>query len=174
MSAQQEDDGQALFVLGVVGGIVALLLTAVIGIAIHQQRVFKTALTQAQEQEIAETYPALVGEAVADSRVTVDEGVVTFYFAVGSASLPAGTNEALADIVQGVQAGRRVAISGFHDASGDAIANAALAKERAQAVGQALTTLGVPADRIDYRRPADTTGSGEPAQARRVEVTLAD
>ena len=75
---------------------------------------------------------------------------------------------------QGVQAGRRAVISGFHDASGDAILNAALAKERAVAVGQTLQGLGVAQGRIEYRRPADSTGSGDAEQARRVEVTLAD
>lgn len=173
MSAQQQDDGQTRFALGLVGSLVALVVAGVIGLAIHQQGRLQTVLTPQQEQEIAATSPTLVGDA-ADTRVTVEQGVVTFYFASGSAALASGTNPALRDIVQGVEAGRRAVISGYHDPSGDAILNAALAKERAQAVGNALQVLGVPADRIEYRKPADAAASGDAAQARRVEVTLAD
>ena len=174
MSVQeQEDDGQTLFVLAVVGGVVTLLLTAVIGFSIHQQRVFQTQLTSQQEQEIAATYPALVGDA-ADSRVTVSHGMVTFYFASGSADLASGTNQALSEIVAGVASGRLAVISGFHDPSGNAASNAQLAKARAQAVGEALQLLGVPADRVIYNKPENTEQGGAPASARRVEVTLQD
>jgi outer membrane protein OmpA-like peptidoglycan-associated protein len=174
MSVQeQEDEGQTLFVLGVVGGVVALLLTAVIGLSIHQQRVFQTQLTLQQEQEIAATFPSLVGDA-ASSRVTVNHGMVTFYFPSGSAALASGTNQALTEIVAGVASGRQAVISGYHDPSGDAAANAELARARAQAVGQALQLLGVPAERISYQKPADTELDGAPERARRVEVTLQD
>jgi hypothetical protein len=68
--------------------------------------------------------------------------------------------------------GSRFTVSGFHDASGDATANAELAKRRALAVRDLLTTAGVAPDRIELRKPALTTGGADPREARRVEVTL--
>jgi outer membrane protein OmpA-like peptidoglycan-associated protein len=44
--------------------------------------------------------------------------------ASGKADLAAGASKALTDVVKGAQAGRKVAISGFHDATGDADQNA--------------------------------------------------
>ncbi|MEJ2804609.1 OmpA family protein [Comamonadaceae bacterium PP-2] len=180
MSAvQQQDDGQSRFALGLVFTLVGIVVVSVLSAVLYHQGVFKTDLTRQQEREIAQSVAPLTGDAAGTagspaSRVEVSAGVVSFYFAVNSAALPTDAGAALADIVQGVQAGRRAVISGFHDASGDAILNAALAKERAVAVGQTLQGLGVAQGRIEYRRPADSTGTGDAGQARRVEVTLAD
>ena len=63
-------------------------------------------------------------------------------------------------------------ISGFHDASGNAEVNAELSKQRAQNVRDAMVAAGVPADRISLEKPAVTTGDGDPAEARRVEVRV--
>ena len=102
--------------------------------------------------------------------VEMDEGVVHFYFATGSAELPEEAALALADVVKGVAAGRQVVISGFHDATGSQAQNAALAKERAEAVQRALFELGVEADKVELRRPEEAEGTG--AEARRVDVWL--
>ncbi|RZL97856.1 MAG: OmpA family protein, partial [Variovorax sp.] len=56
----------------------------------------------------------------------------------------------------------------------DAAVNEELAKLRAQTVRDVLIGLGVPADRVDLQKPAVSTGSGNDAQARRVEVKLVD
>ena len=69
-----------------------------------------------------------------------DDGVVKFYFATGSQELAANANDSLAAIVAGAGEGKKVVISGFHDATGDAAQNAELAKNRAIAVQAA----GVP------------------------------
>ncbi len=67
----------------------------------------------------------------------------------------------------------RITVSGFNDPSGNAEANAALAKARAEAVAQGLVSLGVPADRIDLVKPAETSDATvTPAEARRVEITV--
>ena len=94
------------------------------------------------------------------------------YFELGRADLPADASAALAPHVKAAKEGRRIAISGFHDASGDAAANEELAKQRAFAVRDLLVAAGAPADRIELRKPALTTGDGDPREARRVEVTL--
>ena len=107
--------------------------------------------------------------------VSVAEGVVKFYFATGKADLAEGAKEALADIVRGVAAGKTAAISGYHDATGNAAFNAELAKKRALSVKAALLELGVGEEKITLHKPeaaeADTSG-GSNAQARRVEVRL--
>ena len=64
------------------------------------------------------------------------------------------------------------AVSGFHDASGNAAANAELAKQRAVAVRDLLVVAGVPAERIVLEKPAVTTGGADSREARRVEVTV--
>ena len=107
--------------------------------------------------------------------VSVADGVVKFYFATGKADLAEGAKEALADIVRGVAAGKTAAISGYHDATGNAAFNAELAKKRALSVKAALLELGVGEEKITLHKPeaaeADTSG-GSNAQARRVEVRL--
>jgi outer membrane protein OmpA-like peptidoglycan-associated protein len=63
-------------------------------------------------------------------------------------------------------------VSGFHDATGDAALNAELAKQRALAVRDALKGLGVAEDKIELKKPEETTATGSNAEARRVEVVL--
>ena len=68
--------------------------------------------------------------------------------------------------------GAKVAISGYHDPSGNKDHNQQLAKERAIVVHDALIAAGVAADRIALEKPVETTGTGDPRDARRVEVTI--
>ncbi len=110
---------------------------------------------------------------VADSAsVKVENGVVKFYFASGKADVAAGGTEALTEVIQGVAAGKKVLISGFHDASGDPVMNAELAKQRAVAVRDLLTAAGVAEDKIELKKPEQTQADGSAAEARRVEVIL--
>ena len=78
--------------------------------------------------------PAAAPAATDAASVTVDNGVVKFYFASGKADVAPDGAKALDDIVQGVQAGKKAVISGYHDATGDPAKNAELAKQRAVAV----------------------------------------
>ena len=63
-------------------------------------------------------------------------------------------------------------VSGFHDVTGDAALNAELAKQRALAVRDALKGLVVAEDKIELKKPEETTATGSNAEARRVEVVL--
>ncbi|MGJ7511386.1 sodium-translocating pyrophosphatase [Variovorax sp. GT1P44] len=118
--------------------------------------------------------PAAAPGAAADTGASIknEGGVVKFYFASSSAEVPAGSSEALVDIVKAVQSGSRVLVSGYHDASGDPAKNAELAKQRAIAVGAALKMAGVPDDKVELAKPEQTTADGPPAEARRVEVKV--
>ena len=116
---------------------------------------------------------AQAGAAADDTaRVLIENGIVKFYFATAKAELAAGANEALADVVKGVAEGKKAVVSGFHDATGDAALNAELAKQRAVAVAEALKALGVAEDKVELKKPEETTATGSNAEARRVEVTL--
>ena len=164
--SSSDDDSQQRFALGFLFALIALVVAGVVGTV-----VVKRGLGGAKAPAVA----AAPAAAVADdgASVRVENGVVKFYFATGKADLAAGANEALADIVKGVDAGQKAVVSGFHDATGDAAQNAELAKNRALAVRDALQALGVAEDRIELKKPEATQGTGSNAEARRVEVVLA-
>ncbi|WP_313950439.1 sodium-translocating pyrophosphatase [Accumulibacter sp.] len=94
------------------------------------------------------------------------------YFETGSAALPTDAAMNLELVVAYAKANpsAKLFIAGFHDESGSAEANAEVSKNRAMAVGEALKNVGIIEERIEMRKPALTVGSGDPAEARRVEV----
>lgn len=154
----QDDDSQGI-ALGVVFGVIAL----VIGVLVYQ--------TGRDKAPSAVAPAPAAAVAIADgASVTVENGVVKFYFATGKADLAAGTNDALTEVVRAVAAGKKVVISGFHDATGAAALNAELAKQRALAVREALQALGVAESSVELRKPEELQGTGSNAEARRVEV----
>jgi outer membrane protein OmpA-like peptidoglycan-associated protein len=110
-----------------------------------------------------------------DSATTiVTPEVAKLYFALGNDSLPIDSATTLDPIIAGLKRNGDVkaVISGFHDPSGNANKNKTLAKARAQAVHDALIAAGIDPIRIEMRKPQETTGTGDPAEARRVEVSL--
>ena len=183
----QDDDGQQGLVLMALFGLVAMVVACVIGVAVHKAAQGKAAQGKADKTAVvAQALPPVTVPAAAtpaDSAATalaqadaasvrVEYGVVKFYFASGRADLASGAVDALADVVKGAKAGGRLVISGFHDSTGDAGKNAALAKQRAIKVSEALTAAGVPAQQIELKKPEQMSGSGSNAEARRVEVAL--
>jgi outer membrane protein OmpA-like peptidoglycan-associated protein len=108
-----------------------------------------------------------------DASVVVENGVVKFYFATGKADLAPGALDALADAIRAAKSGKRLTLSGFHDATGDPAFNAELAKQRAIVVRDALVGAGVAETAMELRKPEQTTGTGANAEARRVEVMIA-
>lgn len=96
------------------------------------------------------------------------------YFDTGVASLPAGTDQTVAAIVEWVKnnPNAKVVISGFHDSRGNADFNHELAKKRAISVSEILTQAGVKSENIELRKPQSTEGDGSMDEARRVEVSV--
>lgn len=169
-----DDDSQERFALGFLIALIALLISVVVGTVVVK-RVGGSAAPKLAATAVASNAPAApAADAAATdgASVRVENGVVKFYFASAKADLAAGANEALADVVKGVSEGKTAVVSGFHDATGDAAMNAELAKQRAFAVRDALKALGVAEDKIELKKPEETTASGSNAEARRVEVTL--
>jgi K(+)-stimulated pyrophosphate-energized sodium pump len=112
-------------------------------------------------------------QAAADAAsVKVENGVVKFYFASGKADVAKGGAAALADVIKAVAGGKKAVISGYHDASGDPVKNAELAKQRAFAVRDALKAAGVTEDKVELKKPEQAKSDGPAAEARRVEVSV--
>lgn len=97
---------------------------------------------------------------------------VKLYFDVGKAELPADAATQIQPLVAYLAAtpAAKLGISGFHDSTGDAAANAELARNRALAARAALTAAGVAEDRIILVKPRETAGGADEREARRVEV----
>lgn len=173
--SSSDDDSQQRFALGFLFALIALVISVVVGTVVVK-RVGASAAAKSAPAATAGAAPAAAAApaTLADdaASVLVENGVVKFYFATAKAELAAGANEALADVVKGVAEGKKAIVSGFHDATGDAALNAELAKQRAFAVRDALKALGVAEDKIELKKPEETTASGSNAQARRVEVVL--
>lgn len=119
---------------------------------------------------------AVTEEFVAFEQNTPAQPAGAIHFESASAALPADAQQALTTVVEALKAaeGRRVLLAGYHDPTGNIDFNRDLAKRRALGVRDALIAQGVPAQRIILRRPEQTTGSGNNAEARRVEILLLD
>ena len=96
------------------------------------------------------------------------------YFGLNKDNNPTGTDTSLAAVISYLQSNSDTTafISGFHDPSGNYAYNQGLANRRAETVSSMLKAAGIPADQIVIAQPVETTGSGEPSEARRVEVTI--
>jgi outer membrane protein OmpA-like peptidoglycan-associated protein len=109
-----------------------------------------------------------------EASVVMENGVVKFYFASGKSDLASGALAALGDAIAAAKGGKRLVLSGFHDSTGSAALNAELAKKRAMAVRDALLAAGVAESSLELKKPEVSTGTGSAAEARRVEVTIAE
>lgn len=170
--SSSDDDSQQRFALGFLFALIALVVATVVGVV-----VFKRGIAHAPTAPKAGVVQAVEAAApgvavVEEASVVVEGGVVKFYFAVGKADLATGAKQALADVIKGVLQGKKAVVSGFHDATGDLAVNQELAKQRAFAVRDALKGLGVAEDKIELKKPEETTATGSNAEARRVEVVL--
>ena len=179
MSYENKDEDQK-FALIVLGGIITAVVVGVLalctlvgvggGDSANAQKADASAMVA---PAVLTTTAGAVSVAADEAKVVVEYGVVKFYFASGKADLATGANEALAEVVKGVKAGQKAVVSGFHDNTGNLAANQELAKQRAISVRDTLVALGVPADSIELKKPENAEGTGDNAQARRVEVVLA-
>ena len=176
----EDEDTPKRAALIVVFGVVAAVVVSVVAVgAMHRKPAMApstvlataTALVMAPAGDVSAA--ALAASDAAS--IKVENGVVKFYFASGRADLAAGAGEALADVVkqaqEGASSGRKLLVSGFHDATGDAAKNAELAKQRAVAVRDALKAAGVVESQVELKKPEETV-AGSNAEARRVEVSV--
>ena len=132
--------------------------------------------TAAQNAASSAQTEAATEEFVAFEQTTPAQPAGAIHFESASAALPADAQQALTTVVEALKAveGRRVLLAGYHDPTGNIDFNRDLAKRRALGVRDALIAQGIPAQRIILRKPEQTTGSGNNAEARRVEILLID
>jgi cytochrome c oxidase subunit II len=121
---------------------------------------------------------AAVAPVAAAAPAAAAEGLpLSVLFATGKSALDADARKVLGKAVEMFKAkpDARIALSGYVDASGSAAKNAELAKQRAFVVRDALTKGGIPAARIELRKPSQVeAGSGaDAARARRVDIVSA-
>lgn len=166
---QEDKDDTTRVGLWITFGVVALVVISVIAsMVVRQLRINSAAAPQ--------TAVAVVEEVVLIEGPIAGELAGVLYFETAQATLPANAAAELSKVMEALAAApaRKVVLSGFHDATGDATRNAELARQRALAARSALTGAGVPGDRIALRRPEVTTGGGNEQEARRVELRLVD
>ena len=170
----QDDDSAQRVALFLVFGLIAIVVASVLVFGVNHRGAPAKAAGAPAAQVAAAPSSASAQAASDAASVKVEQGIVKFYFASGKADLAAGASEALLDVVKGAQAGRKVVVSGFHDATGNAAQNAELAKQRALAVRNALTAAGVAESQIELKKPEQIAGNGvgSDAEARRVEISL--
>ncbi len=95
------------------------------------------------------------------------------YFQSGEASIDREDRTRLASVAESAkQSDRTVGITGYTDTSGDVDQNLELAKNRQQAVRQALVSEGVQEEKIVVEPPREVTGSGTDSEAQRVDVDV--
>lgn len=99
---------------------------------------------------------------------------VNVYFATGKIDIDAKDRDAISTVLGYMKTNPSVkaVISGYHDPRGDKLTNEELAKNRAKSVRDVLISAGIDATRFDMRKPQETTGTGDNAEARRVELTV--
>ena len=95
------------------------------------------------------------------------------YFETGKAELPPEYSRSIAAIAAAAKASEgALAVFGYHDATGNLEQNQELAKQRAMKVKEALKAAGVAEERIELKKPEQTQGGGNDAEARRVEIQV--
>jgi outer membrane protein OmpA-like peptidoglycan-associated protein len=164
------------------GGLVAWVIGLAVTLAIAVAVLAGTAAFQSGPDSTAST-PATTAQGAASAAGTFVTAPGTaaaaapllarVLFDTGVSALPGDAAKTLAPAIEAAtrSAGIRLAVSGYHDKTGDPEKNAELAKERAIAVRDALVAAGVPLDRLELSKPQVTEGGTDDTLARRVDVT---
>ena len=156
----QENDAAQTHALMVLAGVVALVVAGVIALATGST-------LQAARKGPARNAAASAGAAEAGITGRID-------FAGGSAGLPNGAAAILERVADAARAdpNRVVQIASHHAGSGDALQEAELAKQRAEAVRHALEANGVAPAQLQMDAPVPTTGSVDGRAGGRVELRV--
>ena len=112
----------------------------------------------------------------AGKALAADFPAASVLFETGKTEISADGNAAIAAVAEHLKAnaGDAVQLSGFTDSTGDATANAELAKNRAVAVRDALVAAGVATERVQLQKPDAVAQAGNPDEARAVRMSRAD
>ena len=173
MSSQHNDQDIQVVAVVLIAAM-GLALGLALGVGIHTVRSVGPSATVVRAPAVQAAVPTPVALAD-DASVVVDNGVVKFYFASGQADLASGALDALGEAIAAAKEGKRLVLSGFHDATGNPAMNAELAKQRALSVRAVLLAAGVAEHRLELKKPeAMADNAGSDAESRRVEVSIVD
>jgi K(+)-stimulated pyrophosphate-energized sodium pump len=145
--------------------------------------------TDAEKKARGDWAAALYGSGVAiDNQIVVKAPVAAtkneavsgkpptekIYFMTANTEMDQKGRDSVARIIAYLKAtpSAKGVISGFHDPRGNKAQNELLARDRAKAVRDELRAAGIEEARIEMRKPQETTGSGDLAEARRVELSI--
>jgi cytochrome c oxidase subunit II len=156
--------------IGVLIAIAAAFFGGFIGLSSGTDKPASAPVVTAAAPVVAAAAPVVAAAAPATKPDTVK-----VYFDSGKFTAPAGTDTALKALAAYATSSpnAKLAISGFHDKTGDPAANAELAKNRAKAVLELLKASGIPEDRVMLQKPQEVLGAADDREARRVEVFVA-
>jgi outer membrane protein OmpA-like peptidoglycan-associated protein len=100
---------------------------------------------------------------------------VSLFFDTAKFNVQADAKNLLAKLVEYANASpnSKLQLTGYHDKRGNPESNKELAKNRAKAVRDLLKTAGVAEDRVILVPPVELVGAADDAQARRVDVSVA-
>lgn len=166
--SSNDDDG-GLGSLWWLGGVAVLFwLTFVCGS--HSQA--KPRQNQSPAATSATAAPSTPGEQASTAPAGLP--LAKLYFEIGKTELAQTAGEHLNAVIAHLKSheSAKAVISGYHDPTGDKAQNEELAKNRAKAVRETLKAAGIVEERIVMQKPIETTGSGDLAEARRVEVSI--
>ena len=173
----ENNDSEQKAALGIVWAIVGVVVVAILLLAGYfgvtaGKGGGKPATTVSAPQNADAPAVANVAASAEPAAVGVPAAVKIF-FETGKSEVPASAATDVAPIVMYLKANSAatVAVSGYHDASGNADVNAEVSKERAKAVRAVLVAGGVEESRVVLDKPQVSLG-GNDADARRVEVTV--
>ncbi|MFM1989376.1 MAG: hypothetical protein RJA99_2333 [Pseudomonadota bacterium] len=169
MEDDKDDDQRAL-----VGWILGIAVTIAVTVALTSGVIATSGSEAPAPAAAAPAAAAPAAPPAAAAAPAPAPAVAKVYFASGATALPEDAAAALAPIVEAAKARAdgKLAISGFHDKTGNPEQNAELAKQRAFAVRDALVAAGVAETRIELRKPTETEGGADDREARRVEVSV--
>lgn len=179
----ENNDSEQKAALGIVWAIVGVAVVAVLFLAAYfgltsgKSGSGPTTTVAAPQNAVT----AVASSAVADANVAASAeaavagvpATIKIFFETGKSEVPAGAATDVAPIVMYLKAnsGATAAVSGYHDASGNADVNAEVSKERAKAVRAVLIAAGIEESRVVLDKP-QVALAGNDADARRVEVAV--
>ena len=112
---------------------------------------------------------------VADPVVTAPPVTnVKLFFDYDKANNPKDNDGSFSEVITYLKnnTSAKASIYGFHDPSGDKNYNRDLANRRAETVALIMMASGIQSHRLIIKKPVETTGTGMPSEARRVEVNI--
>ena len=173
-----QDEEEQRYGLWVAFGAIFLVIALVIAVAVGKlgqsssrgAPVAKAAVSAPAMAVV--TAPTAVAATVQSGQAVRGPKPASVYFDTGKFDAPIGTGKELEALIAYANSNpnAKLALSGFHDSKGSAVANAELAKNRAKSVREVLKSAGLAEDRMMMEKPTQVDGGTDDRESRRVDV----